>query len=230
MGEEFLKAFRNELGLNSGGNNITNRNVATFIELFAKNEDDIRKINSLKTGDWIKVRGKITGTSFRSIELNPAIFWNVQKTSNQEGQINKNVNNTKESNQVTQGSFLTDTQRTRLLELLNKKRINCNEQNLEEEILINEMVLFVDKNNKILVYLARGARSSDVVIYDLKDNSLESINSSYPENNRLHKIYIEDAEQILQDHNSCNFKDNLVIQEFFTCNNNNGSLTCKWNL
>jgi flagellar basal body-associated protein FliL len=97
MGEEFLKAFKNELGLNSGGNNITNRNVATFIELFAKNEDDIRKINSLKTGDWIKVRGKITGTSFRSIELNPAIFWNIQKTSNQEGQINKNVNNTTDS-------------------------------------------------------------------------------------------------------------------------------------
>lgn len=108
MGEEFLKAFRNELGLNSGGNNITNRNVATFIELFAKNEDDIRKINLLKTGDWIKVRGKITGTSFRSIELNPAIFWNDQKTT----QLQKNIEDQK-SNQVKNNNDLNDINDTR---------------------------------------------------------------------------------------------------------------------
>lgn len=52
----------------------SNHNVGTWINLFAKNQDDIQKIANLKTGSWITVKAKIAGTKLRSINLDPAIF------------------------------------------------------------------------------------------------------------------------------------------------------------
>lgn len=58
-----------------------NKNTATLIDLTALNEADTTTIHSLKTGDWIVVRGMITGTFMRSIQLSPAILIKVALTS-----------------------------------------------------------------------------------------------------------------------------------------------------
>lgn len=52
----------------------SNHNVGTWINLYARNQDDIQKIANLKTGSWITVKAKIAGTELRSINLDPAIF------------------------------------------------------------------------------------------------------------------------------------------------------------
>jgi hypothetical protein len=63
-----------------------NFNVGTFINLYARTETEKQFILSLKTSDWIKIKGVLTGEStFRNLEIDPAILV-LSKTLNAQGQ------------------------------------------------------------------------------------------------------------------------------------------------
>ena len=67
--------------------------VNTFITIKPRNNEEIKYIESLKTGDFITVKGKITGTFMRSIVIEPAIiplFWSqVPSPPPREAVVNK---------------------------------------------------------------------------------------------------------------------------------------------
>ena len=69
---------------NSQANEIphNNQNVGTDIELSMRNDADLQYLSSLKTGDWILIRGKISDSSWRSIELSPAVIESVDNVNN----------------------------------------------------------------------------------------------------------------------------------------------------
>lgn len=48
--------------------------VGTFITLYTQSEDEVRTVESLTTGKIITVKGRITGTSMRNIDIDPAIL------------------------------------------------------------------------------------------------------------------------------------------------------------
>jgi len=48
--------------------------VGTFVTIYALDDNDKARIESLKTGDLVKVKGKITGTFMRNIEIEPAVL------------------------------------------------------------------------------------------------------------------------------------------------------------
>lgn len=72
--------IQTEGGINLGKKN----NLALFITVFARSEDDSRYIEGLRTGDHLKVKGILNGNStMRSLEVSPAIVWNVQENRNE---------------------------------------------------------------------------------------------------------------------------------------------------
>jgi len=50
------------------------RYVGAFITLHARNSEEITYIEGLKTGNMISFKGKITGTTMRNIDIEPAIL------------------------------------------------------------------------------------------------------------------------------------------------------------
>ncbi len=48
--------------------------VNTFIQLYPQNEEEITYIEKLKTGNYINIKGEITGTTLRNIDIDPAIL------------------------------------------------------------------------------------------------------------------------------------------------------------
>lgn len=53
-----------------------NNYVGTFIDLYTSSEEQAAYVESLKTGDFISVKGLITGVSMRSIEIEYAVLSN----------------------------------------------------------------------------------------------------------------------------------------------------------
>jgi hypothetical protein len=51
-----------------------NTAVGAFATIYPQSDDDVKRLNTLKTGDWVKVKGKITGVMLRNIELEPAVL------------------------------------------------------------------------------------------------------------------------------------------------------------
>lgn len=49
-------------------------NVGTFIDLYPKSDEERTRIEALKTGDMITVRGYINGTFMRNVQIEPAIL------------------------------------------------------------------------------------------------------------------------------------------------------------
>ena len=47
--------------------------VGAFITVYARNDTETKYIESLKTGDIINFKGRISGTTMRNIDVNPAI-------------------------------------------------------------------------------------------------------------------------------------------------------------
>lgn len=70
-----MRELGGDIGMSLAKNFEQNHNVPTFLTLVARNDEEVNKINGLKTGDWIEVQGEITGTFMRVIELNPVIFY-----------------------------------------------------------------------------------------------------------------------------------------------------------
>ena len=48
--------------------------VGTFISLYPQSDDDSSYIESLKTGDTITIKGYISGTTLRNLDIDPAIL------------------------------------------------------------------------------------------------------------------------------------------------------------
>ena len=48
--------------------------VGTFINLYTFSPEEVSRVEALVTGNKIKIKGKITGTSMRNIDIEPAIF------------------------------------------------------------------------------------------------------------------------------------------------------------
>jgi len=46
----------------------------TFLKIYARNENEKNKIESLKTGSYITAKGKVDGTLMRNIEVEPAFL------------------------------------------------------------------------------------------------------------------------------------------------------------
>jgi len=49
-------------------------NVGAFVTLYARNDAEAAYIENLKTDDFIRVRGRITGTTMRNIDIEDAIL------------------------------------------------------------------------------------------------------------------------------------------------------------
>lgn len=81
--QEILNAMRNYGGDTTEfitRNIAKNQNVPTFLTVTARNDQEIRHIGSLKTGNWILVRGRIKDESFRHLEIDPAVLMLEQKS------------------------------------------------------------------------------------------------------------------------------------------------------
>lgn len=48
--------------------------VGTFVSLYPQSDDESSYIESLKTGDTVTVKGCITGTTIRNVDIDPAIL------------------------------------------------------------------------------------------------------------------------------------------------------------
>lgn len=62
--------------IQTSGDNL----VGTFTTLTTRNNDEKIFVESLKTGDLIRVKGVIDGVTLRSIELNPVILYSEKKS------------------------------------------------------------------------------------------------------------------------------------------------------
>ncbi len=70
-----------EINKSSSGYRIQTQSdsaVGTFINLVPKNDAERSKIEGLKTGDTINIRGYINGTTLRHIEISPAVLVSPQ--------------------------------------------------------------------------------------------------------------------------------------------------------
>ncbi len=56
------------------GNLFGTKYVGTFTVVYTQNENEIKFIENLKTGNLVTVKGEITGTFMRNIEIEPAIL------------------------------------------------------------------------------------------------------------------------------------------------------------
>lgn len=53
----------------------SNRNIpGTFVTIYALDDAEKNQIESLKTGDVVRIKGKITGTTMRNIDIDPAVL------------------------------------------------------------------------------------------------------------------------------------------------------------
>jgi hypothetical protein len=48
--------------------------VGTFVSIYPQSDDETSYIESLKTGDTVTVKGYITGTTMRNVDIDPAIL------------------------------------------------------------------------------------------------------------------------------------------------------------
>lgn len=59
-----------------------NNGLNVIVLLTAKTKDEQRLIHSLKTGNRLQIKGMLTGeTTMRALEINPAIIWSDQSSS-----------------------------------------------------------------------------------------------------------------------------------------------------
>ena len=117
-----------------------------------------------------------------------------------------------------------------VLEILKGITKDCPSPLSEKDIDVKQILLYADQKNKVLVYYGRGNKSSDIQIFNLKDNSFTGINSEFKSNNEFHKISKSDLGGIVQPESiaSCNFKNELRVAERFNCDRKTGSFKCKW--
>jgi hypothetical protein len=95
---KFFQSLGDQVGEVISGKK-SNHNVGTWINLYVRNQDDIKRISNLKTGSWITVKGKITGTELRNINLDPAILIEPEEKpakqpknpSNNENEVEVNI-------------------------------------------------------------------------------------------------------------------------------------------
>jgi hypothetical protein len=95
--QKMLGNVQDIFGLITGGNpynssRYSNQNIGTFINLTLRGDYDINYLSSLKTGDWITVRGVIDGVTMRNIDLSPAMLEhnsNMQIYSDAKTKVNK---------------------------------------------------------------------------------------------------------------------------------------------
>ena len=127
-------------------------------------------------------------------------------------------------------SHLALSQTDAVSEILKGITKDCPSLLSEKDVLINDILLYADQKNKVLVYLGRGNKSSDILIFDLKDNSFTGINSQFSKNNELHKISKFDSDRLPPPKSTagCNFKNELRVTGFFNCDSKTGSFNCKW--
>jgi len=67
---EVTKRSENKYRIQTAGTNM----VGTFLSITTRSKEEVTYIESLKTKDMVHVRGLITGTSMRNINIEPAIF------------------------------------------------------------------------------------------------------------------------------------------------------------
>jgi len=200
----------------------TNHSVGTWITLHTRNASDVSQLESLKTGSWIKVKGRINGTFLRAINLDPAIIYHKTEASD-------NGNNSKD--------VINQTQTSEYSEILNKKIStfdSCHFPMPFSEVRSKNLYNYIDKTGQILVHFVQGARSSDLEIFNLNSNTFTNINSTYKENNENRKLAKKDIELFNSLHEQdsyksiCMFKDELAVSDMFTCKINGSNINCNW--
>lgn len=90
----------------------------------------------------------------------------------------------------------------------------------------------IDKTNRVIIKINRGAHSSDLEIFNMKKYSHTTINSNYSQNNKFNqlneaKIYREIGG--ITPRTSCYFTQKIKAQDGFTCNITNEVAKCIWN-
>jgi hypothetical protein len=64
------KTSKYKIQTSSKGNSA----VGAFVTIYARDDAEKQRIESLKTGDIVKIKGKITGTTMRNVNINPAVL------------------------------------------------------------------------------------------------------------------------------------------------------------
>ena len=81
---EFAQEYSDKIYKNLKGKE-KNYSIAAKINLFSVNEDEIKYIQSLESGDYVLIKGKIKDVKYdKSLEIHtviidPAIIWDEQK-------------------------------------------------------------------------------------------------------------------------------------------------------
>ncbi len=184
----------------------SNHNVGTFIKLYARDKSEISRIESLKTGSWIKVKARINGTSSltRNLDLNPAVLFDEKK------QAKISSLNAKDCKmRDSKFSFISS-----------------------EEIESQDLVNYMDQSGRILVHYGRGNHSSDIDIYDLNSNTFTKKNNNYKQNNEHRKLTEEDLETFYfyqsGSNAMCKFHYDLIVSDDFRCQLRGSNFICDW--
>lgn len=91
---------------------------------------------------------------------------------------------------------------------------------------------FVDKDSQLVIKLERGARSSDVVMYQLRSTLRTSTNSTYRQNDTYSVLKSADVKELVSRFDpsrACSFRNALKIDGMFSCSVKDGWATCSWN-
>jgi hypothetical protein len=184
----------------------SNHNVGTFIKLYARDKSEISRIESLKTGSWIKIKARIKGTSSitRNLNLDPAIFFDETKQAKVSLSSAKNC------------------------QMRGPKYSHVSDDEIKSQDLVN----YMDQSGKILVHYGRGNKSSDIEIFNLDSNTFTSKNSNFKENNEYRKLTEEDLSKFYsyQDDSKtlCKFNYDLVVSNLFRCQLRGSNFQCDW--
>lgn len=184
----------------------SNHNVGTFIKLYARDKNDISRIESLKTGSWIKIKGRIKGTSSftRNLDLDPAIFFDETK------QAKVSASNAKDCRmRDSKYSFVS-----------------------KDEIKSKNLVNYIDQSGKILVHYGQGNHSSDIEIFNLNTNTFTKKNNNYKENNESRNLSENDLIIFNSYQNEsnelCKFHYDLIVSDEFRCQLRGSNFMCDW--
>jgi hypothetical protein len=201
---------------------INSATVRTNYYLFSTFEIDSSLLKNINP-DTPRIKFLGIGGMVFPIKDISSYFHNVEKTGNDS---QHNVQNTGIDNDTKIDISLPND----VKDVFKSITKDCPTPESKKDVLISDVLLYADPKNKVLVYLARGARSSDLLIFNFKDNSFTKINSLYPENNELHKLSKFDLDRlpIRGSVDSCNFRNELQVEEFFNCNSKDSSFDCKW--
>ena len=126
---------------------------------------------------------------------------------------------------------ISKTELNQVINLINSVKKTCSNPTTYKKFLNDDVQFFVRKESNIIIHYQSGARSSDLVAYNLQKDLVVITNLNYSRNNKRINVMRDDLDSILNffpDSNSCSFSQGLKVEEFFYCKVENKEAKCNW--